>query len=109
MLAVLVPFFRAAMIETLRVRVLAPVEAAIVIGGFAIVALIFANNAIPVLLSFAYPILLARIHWTPPLTRSRSEFLLTGYSLLAAYLVGFFDLGASMGSILLERGPAVVS
>ena len=109
LLAVLVPAFRDAMVRMLQVRVLEPVEGALVIGGFAVVILIFANNAVPVLLSFLYPILLARIPWTPPLTRSRRELLLTGYSLLAAYLVGFFDLGASLGSILFERGGSVVT
>ena len=96
------------MIALLLVRVLEPVRGAMILGGLVVVILIFANNAIPVLLSFLYPILLARIHWTPPLTRNRRWLLLTGYSLLAAYLVGFFDLGASLGSILFERGGSVV-
>jgi hypothetical protein len=108
LVAVLVPAFRDTMIEMLQVRVLEPVRGAMILGGLAVVILIFANNAVPVLLSFLYPILLARIHWTPPLTRSRRGLLLTGYSLLAAYLVGFFDLGASLGSILFERGGSVV-
>jgi len=85
------------------------VQRAMTLGGFAVVVLIFANNVVPVLLSFLYPILLAGIPWTPPLTRSRRGLLLTGYSLLAAYLVGFFDLGASLGSILFERGESVVT
>lgn len=109
LLALLVPVFRDAMIGMLWIRVLEPVEGALRVGGFVVVIVIFANNAIPVLLSFLYPILLARIHWTPPLTRSRSNLLLTGYSVLAAYLLGFFDLGATLGSILSERGPSVVS
>ena len=109
LLAVLVPAFRVAMVRMLQVRVLEPVEGALMIGGFAVVVLIFANNAVPVLLSFLYPILLARIPWTPPLPRSRRGLLLTGYSVLAAYLVGFFDLGASLGSILFERGESVVT
>jgi hypothetical protein len=109
LIAVLVPAFSDMMVGLLQVRVLEPVQGAITLGGFAVVILIFANNAMPVLLSFLYPILLARIHWTPPLTRSRMGLLLTGYSLLAAYLVGFFDLGASLGSILFERGESVVT
>lgn len=106
--AVLVPAFRGAMIGMLQVRVLEPVQGAIAIGGFAVVVLIFANNSVPVLLSFLYPILLVRIPWTPPLTRRRRRLLLTGYSFLAAFLVGFLDLGASLGSILFERGQSVV-
>jgi len=109
LLAVLVPAFRDAMVGLLQVRVLEPVQGAMILGGLAVVILIFANNAVPVLLSFLYPILLARIPWTPPLTRSRRGLLLTGYSLLAAYLVGFFDLGASLGSILFERGESVAT
>ena len=108
LLAAQVPLFRGAMIGMLQVRVLEPVEGALMIGSFAVVVLIFANNAVPVLLSFLYPILLVRIHWTPALTRSRSKLLLTGYSLLSAYLLGFFDLGATLGSILFERGASVV-
>ena len=96
------------MIRLLQVRVLKPVQGAMTLGGVAVIILIFANNAVPVLLSFLYPILLTRIRWTPPLTQSRNQLLLIGYSLLAAYLVGFFDLGASLGSILFERGGSLV-
>ncbi len=109
LLAVLVPPFRGVMMGMLRVRVLEPVEGALMIGGLVVVVLIFANNAVPVLLSFVYPILLAKIHWTPPLTRGRSELLLTGYSLLAAYLLGFFDLGGTLGSVLYARGASLVT
>lgn len=108
LIADLVPAFRDAMIGMLQVRVLEPVQGAIMMGGFAVVVLIFANNSVPVLLSFLYPILLGRIPWTPPLTKRRRKLLLTGYSLLAAFLVGFLDLGASLGSILFERGESVV-
>lgn len=34
---------------------------------------------------------------------------IAGYSLLAAYLLGFFDLGAILGSVMVERGVPVVS
>jgi hypothetical protein len=108
LLAILIPSFGHTMIGMLQVRVLEPVQAATRIGGFIVVILIFANNSVPVLLSFLYPILLARIHWTPPLTKRGRSWLLIGYSLLAAFLVGFLDLGASLGSILLERGESVV-
>ena len=104
----MVPAFRDAMFGILQVRVLEPIQGAVRVGGWAVVVLIFANNAVPVLLSFLYPILLGRIRWTPPLTRPRRRLLLTGYSFLAALLVGFFDLGASLGSILVERGQSVV-
>jgi len=106
--AVLAPAFRQIMIGMLQARVLEPVQGALRIGGFAVVLLIFANNSMPVLLSFLYPILLDRIPWTPPLTRRRRRLLLTGYSFLAAFLVGFLDLGASLGSILFERGESLV-
>lgn len=109
LLAGLVPFFRGLMMEMFQVRVLGPVESALTLGGFAVVVLIFANNAVPVLLSFLYPILLARVHWTPPLTRSKSELLLTAYSLLTAFLLGFLDLGAASGSILFEQGASTMS
>jgi hypothetical protein len=97
------------MAALLQVRVLAPLQSAMAIGGGAVVVLIFANNAVPVLLSFLCPLLLAKITWTPPLTRRRTQLLLTGYSLLAAFLLGFLDLGATLGSILFERGASFVS
>jgi hypothetical protein len=107
--AALFPAFRGAMTALLQVRVLAPLHSAMTIGGAAVVVLIFTNNAVPVLLSFLYPLLLARIPWTPPLTRNRTQLLLTGYSVLAAFLLGFLDLGATLGSILFERGASFVS
>lgn len=109
LVAALFPAFRGAMATLLQVRVLEPLHSATMIGGDAVVVLIFANNAVPVLLSFLYPLLLAKITWTPPLTRTRTQLLLTGYSVLAAFLLGFLDLGATLGSILFERGASFMT
>ena len=108
-LAVLSPALRGAMATLLQVRVLQPLQGAMMMGGAAVVVLIFVNNAVPVLLSFLYPILLAKITWTPPLTKNKTQALFTGYSLLAAFLLGFLDLGATLGSILFERGASFTS
>jgi len=61
---------------------------------------------VPVLLSFLYPILLAKITWTPPLTQRKMHVLLVGYSFLAAFLLGFVDLGATLASILYAQGAS---
>lgn len=108
LVAGLFPGLRGATVALLQVRVLGPLHSAMMIGNVAVVVLIFANNAVPVLLSFLYPVLLARVTWTPPLTKGRRQLLLTGYTLLAAFLLGFLDLGATLGSILFERGAAFV-
>jgi len=100
------PALRGAMVALLLVRVLEPLQSAVTIGSAAVVLLIFINNAVPVLLSFLYPILVAKISWTPPLTRSKTQALFSGYSLLAAFLLGFIDLGATLGTILYERGAS---
>jgi hypothetical protein len=108
LIAAAVPVFRVLMMGMWWVRVLEPAKSASLIGGYAVVALIFTNNAIPVLLSFVYPMLLARIPWAPPLTKTRNAALLTWYTLLTAYLVGFFDVGGTLGSLLFDRGATFV-
>jgi len=104
----LLPPLQYVMIALLRVRVLEPVSSAEVFGSGAVLTLIFVNNAVPVLLSFLYPALLASLQFKPPLTDHKRGLLLTGYSVLAAFLLGFLDLGASLGSVLFTRGASLV-
>ena len=89
-------------ISLLQTRVITPVRTVSRFGSGALLLLVFLNNSIPPLLSFAYPFVIARLNWTPPLTKRRRCVLLTSFTVLSAFLIGFFGLGAtlSMGWIL---------
>jgi hypothetical protein len=82
----------------LQARMLSPIRAAIKLGDFAVFLLIFLNNSIPAVLSFIYPLAISRIAWTPPLTKRRNFLFLSGYTLVAAFLIGFFSLGAPLAT-----------
>ena len=81
----------------IEVRMLTPVNVALASGGeFAIFILIFANNSAVALLSFLYPFVIATIHWVPELDSNRRRLLLTGFTLLTAFTLGFFGIGGIM-------------
>ncbi|MGA2791030.1 MAG: hypothetical protein ABSF00_09705 [Candidatus Bathyarchaeia archaeon] len=93
--ALLAPF-RSFMAFLLNTRAIIPVRAASAVGDVAVTLLIFANNCVPVVLSFLYPLIIAKVRWTPPLRDQARNQLLTTFSLLTGGLVGFFNLGATL-------------
>jgi hypothetical protein len=101
--------FREFILILIRLRIVAPVRAATDFGRLAIMLLIFLNNCIPVALSFAYPLIIGKVRWTPPLRTSLRNGLLTAFSLLTAALLGFFNLGATLMIIEEIRGTASVN
>ena len=82
----------------LQARMLSPVQAVSHLGNIAVFLLIFVNNCVPAVLSFIYPLVIARIKWTPPLTERRNFLFLSGYTFAAAFLIGFFSLGAPLAT-----------
>jgi hypothetical protein len=91
------PIVRQLSFMLLQSRMVSPMRSVSRLGDFAVLLVIFINNSIPVILSFIYPITIAKIKWTPPLTARRRFMLLAGYTFVAAFLVGFFSLGAPLG------------
>jgi len=85
-------------IMLLQARMLSPVQSVSHLGKIAVFLLIFVNNCVPVVLSFAYPLIIARIKWTPPLSERRNFLFLSGYTLVVAFLIGFFSLGAPLAT-----------
>jgi hypothetical protein len=83
----------------LQARMISPIQTASHLGDVALFLLVFANNAVPAVLSFAYALAIIRVKWTPPLSRQRRLIFLCGYTVLAAFLVGFFSLGAPLGTV----------
>ena len=81
----------------LTVRLLGPVREASMFGSIALVLLIFGNNSITVFLSFLYPFVLGKVRWTPAPSLETMNRLLAWFSGFAAFLIGFFDLGATLG------------
>ncbi len=85
-------------IMLLQARMLSPVQAVSHLGNIAVFLLIFVNNCVPAVLSFIYPLIIARVKWTPPLTERRNFLLLSGYTFAAAFLIGFFSLGTPLAT-----------
>jgi hypothetical protein len=83
-------------IGLLHGRMLSPINTVSYFGTVSVFFLIFVNNCIPSALSFGYPLVILRLRWTPPLSERRNFLLLSGYTFLAAFLVGFFSLGAPL-------------
>lgn len=97
--ALLIAFFatfRKFMAFLLTARAIAPLRAASTLGGIAVTLLVFLNNCVPVLLSFLYPVIIAKVRWKPPIRDRTRNVLLGTFSLLAGGLLGFFDLGATL-------------
>ena len=101
-LVLMSPSLRGAAIALLQARLITPVRTVSRYGNVALLLLVFLNNSIPVLFSFAYPFIIAKVSWTPPLTLQRRRLLLSGFTVLCAFLVGFFGFGValSLGWIL---------
>jgi len=81
----------------LTVRLLGPVREASTFGSIALILLIFGNNSITVFLSFLYPFILGKVRWTPAPSPGTMNRLLAWFSELAGFLIGLFDLGATLG------------
>ena len=77
-------------------------------GNSALLLLVLLNNSIPAGLSFAYPFIIARVSWTPPLTRERRWQLLAYFTWLCAFLVGFFGLGITLSIGWVLGGKALL-
>jgi hypothetical protein len=99
-----IPVLRKLLFDILEIRLLAPMEAVSEYGKTAMTLLIFLNNSIPAVLSYVFPFLIAEINWTPPLNKSRRNLLLTSFSLIASFLIGFFGLGAGLALELYVAG-----
>jgi len=100
--------FRGFLLLLINSRLVAPVRAATALGGIAVMLLIFLNNCVPVALSFAYPLVIGKVRWEPPLRKATANRLLTALSLLTGSLLGFFNLGATLTLVAELRGPAMV-
>jgi hypothetical protein len=79
-------------------RMMSPIQTVSHLGDIAVFCLILLNNSVPAVLSFVYPLVILRIKWTPPLAKQRCFLFLGGYTLIVAFLVGFFSLGAPLGT-----------
>jgi len=99
-----IPAFREMAITLIQFRVLEPVRAATMFGTMALLLLIFLNNSVPIMLSFAYPALIAKVQWTPPLSARRRKILLSTFTVLTAFLSGFFSVGMPLATFWSIRG-----
>ena len=108
LLLLVFPAIRQPMMELIQVRLLEPVTAMKQFGSLALLLLILVNNSIPPVLSFAYPFLVGRLTWTPALTIRRLSVLMVGFSLLTAFLVGFFGFGVGISVGWLLGGESLV-
>ena len=101
--------FREFLLLLINSRVITPVRTASSLGTVALMLLIFFNNCIPVVLSFAYPLILGKVRWTPPIRKNAMFQLLAAFSLLTAGLLGFFNLGAVLTLVEELKGPSGVN
>ena len=99
--------FRKFMAFLLTARAIAPLRAASTLGGVAVTMLVFFNNCVPVLLSFLYPAVIAKVRWKPPIRDPTRNHLLAAFSLLAGGLLGFLDLGATL-MLASENGGVIM-
>lgn len=104
--AALLPGLREFVIVILRVRVTSPLQVVSELGRIAVVLLIFLNNSITVVLSFLYPFVMMKIRWTPPMSKERMQFFMGGFTVLASFLIGFFNLGAILATVWVLRGES---
>jgi len=95
-------------IMLIQARMLSPIRTLSQYGDIVVFLAVFINNTVPVVLSFIYPLAIARITWMPPLTRQRTFLLLAGYTLAVAFLIGFFSLGAPLVTGLVLGGTQVL-
>jgi hypothetical protein len=90
------PSIRGVIIGLLEARLLTPVRTVSQFGNAALLLLVFLNNSIPPLLSFAYSFLIIKVSWTPPLTLQKRRVLLSCFTWLCAFLVGLFGFGMTL-------------
>jgi hypothetical protein len=95
-------------IMLLQARMLSPVRTVSHLGDIAVFLLISVNNCVPAVLSFIYPLVIVRVKWTPPLTERRNFLFLSVYTFVAAFLIGFFSLGAPLATGWVLGGPSVL-
>lgn len=101
--------FREGMAFLLSTRAIVPVRAVSSFGELALVLLVFTNNSVPVLLSFLFPFIVAKVRWNPPLRGSVRNQLLTVFSLLTGGLIGFFNLGATLMLVFRVGGATMLN
>jgi hypothetical protein len=101
--------FREFLLLLITSRIINPVRATSTFGQAAVMLLIFLNNSIPVILSFAYPFIIGKVNWTPPMTSTARRRLLSAFSFLTAGLLGFFNLGATLTLLATLRGIGAVT
>jgi len=106
LVTIAIPVFREMAVALIQFRMLEPVRAASAFGSLALSLLIFLNNSVPVVLSFAYPALIAKLQWTPPLSTQRRRILLTAFTILTSFLTGFFSIGTPLTVFWLIRGSS---
>jgi hypothetical protein len=104
LLSLTIPAFREMAITLIQFRVLEPVRAATTFGTMGVLLLIFLNNSVPVMLSFVYPALIAKVQWSPPLSAERRKILLITFTVLTAFLSGFFSVGMPLAVFWSIRG-----
>lgn len=103
-----IKFLQQFMANVLQYRLIGPIRAVSAAGTAAVLLFVFANNMLPVLLSFLYPVLLRKINWTPPLSENKLNWYLSSYSKLCGFLIGFFDLGGTLTVAYIEGGQALI-
>ena len=101
--------FRTFLLLLITSRIIGPVRATSAFGQIALMLLVFSNNCIPVILSFAYPFIIGKARWTPPMTLAVRRRLLMAFSLLTAGLLGFFNLGATLTLVASLKGLSAVT
>ena len=106
LVTIAIPVFREMAVALMEFRMLEPVRAVSAFGSLALLLLIFLNNSVPVALSFAYPALIAKLDWSPPLSNRRRRILLDAFTVLVAFLTGFFSVGMPLTLFWLIRGSS---
>ena len=101
------PWMRALFLGLVQARMLSPLNFALVKGGeLAVFVLVFANNSALVLLSFIYPFLIAAVHWVPELSKRRRMILLSSFTIVTAFIAGFFGFGGILALEWIMNGHA---
>jgi len=100
---------RGPLILFLQARMISPIKVVSHFGNAALTLLVFLNNTVPALLSFLYPIIIANVNWTPPLTRRKKRILLGGFTGFCAFLVGFFGFGIALAIGWVVGGSSLLS
>ena len=93
---IMVPPVRGPVLGLIEARLVNPIKAVSQFGNVALLLLIFMNNSIPCVLSFTYAVIIAKANWTPPLTQEKRWLLLSCFTWLCAFLIGFFGLGVAL-------------